>query len=293
MIHKHARDFLVLLFALLLTACSNSQQGFVDRGSLLLSEPEPVSQRLQMVVARYTHVIYTASMNDQERAELLYQRGITYDAMGLSSLAIIDYNEALRLKPDLAAAHNSVGVHHIQRNNYLQAYESFDASLEIDPEYSYALRNRGVALYYGGRAELATNDTLAFWNLDKTNAYSTIWLYITEAKSDPISALENLRERRALLDENDWTIAIIDMFLGKKNEAGVIARLLNDVKSQAELNNRLCEAYFYIGKYHAAKGNDNIAINYFKLALSTNVFEYVEHKYARLEISNIRRSASQ
>ena len=31
---------------------------------------------------------------------------------------------------------------------------------------------------------------------------------------------------------------------------------------------------------------------YFKLALSTNVFDYVEHRYARMELNRLRELAS-
>lgn len=274
-------------------ACSSSPGRFIDSGSLLLAEPEPTSQRIQMVIARYTHILYKADLETAERAELLFQRGNAYDAIGLKSLAVIDYNEAVRLKPDLAEAHNSIGVHHIQTGNFLQAYESFDATLEINPDYNFALLNRGVALYYGGRSSLAVSDTKAFWDLEKSDPYRVLWLYITESKNDPIAALEALRERKVYVTDDTWAKVLIEFYLDELNEAQVIARLLEDVSSQSELNNRLCEAYFYIGKYHLARGNDLIARNYFKLSLSTNVHEFVEHKYSRVELSNLRRQQLQ
>jgi lipoprotein NlpI len=68
--------------------------------------------------------------------------------------------------------------------------------------------------------------------------------------------------------------------------------LISGVTSQQQLTDRLCEAYFYLGKYHSARGNTGVASNYFKLALSTNVFEYVEHRYARLELNLLRDKAN-
>ncbi len=284
---------LLCVTVLSIAACSSNTGRFVDSGSLLLAEPEPTSQRIQMVIARYTHILYKADLENTERAELLFQRGNAYDAIGLKSLAVIDYNEAVRLKPDLAEAHNSIGVHHIQTGNFLQAYESFDATLEINPDYNFAILNRGVALYYGGRSELAATDTKAFWHLEKSDPYRLLWLYITEVQNDPIAALQLLRERRQFVSDDVWARVLIEFYLDEVNEAEVIAKLLEDVNSQTELNNRLCEAYFYIGKYHLARGNDFIARNYFKLSLSTNVYEFVEHKYSRVELSNLRRQQLQ
>jgi lipoprotein NlpI len=282
-----------LLFLLVavsaISACASSSVSTVPTvNSLLLAEPEPTSQRSQMVIARYTHILYEAPLNDEERAELLFQRGITYDSMGLTSLAQLDYTEALRLKPDMAEAYNSVGVHYTQQGQFIQAYEAFDATLEINPDYDFAILNRGIALYYGGRSDLATADTSMFLEKDKSDPIRVLWQFIAARQVDEIEAFAELTENRAKLSEQQWATSIVDFYLGKINEAAVVAALISDVQSQEQLNNRLCEAYFYLGKYHAAMGNNTTAANYFKLSLSTNVHEYVEHKYARIELANIR-----
>jgi lipoprotein NlpI len=54
------------------------------------------------------------------------------------------------------------------------------------------------------------------------------------------------------------------------------------------LTDRLSEAYFYLGKYNQILANDNAAANFFKLSLSTNVYEFVEHRYAKLELDLMR-----
>ena len=76
--------------------------------------------------------------------------------------------------------------------------------------------------------------------------------------------------------------------LGDIDENALLNSLINGVTSHQGLTDRLCEAYFYLGKYHGARGNRGVASNYFKLALSTNVYEYVEHRYARLELERLR-----
>lgn len=285
----------LLFFVLVLlgAACSSTtpppQSNSV--GSLLLAEPEPVSSRLQLVIARYTHMLYQTELQDEERAELLFQRGIVYDSIGLASLARIDFNQALRLKPDMAAAYNSIGVHMTQARQFLQAYEAFDASLDIDPQYNFAILNRAIALYYGGRSELAQKDTLAYLALNESDPIRLLWHYIVRRDIDEIAAFDMMLAQREQLDDSQWATSIIDFYLGRVNEATVVATLIEDVESQTQLNNRLCEAYFYLGKFHAYKGNTSAAANYFKLALSTNIHEYIEHRYARLELSNLRIAA--
>ena len=284
------RFVLISVFCALFVGCA-SQHRHNDpfMSGLLLAEPEPVSARSQILIAQYTHTLYQAKLSNAERAEFLFQRGIAYDSIGLSSLARMDYAEAIKLNPQLAEAYNSVGVHFIQAGMFMRAYESFDSSLEINPSYENALLNRGIALYYGGRSELASQDTARFLENDKSDPYRLLWHYIIQANIDVELARQTLADAKPYINRDNWASAIIDFYFGEIQESEVIATLLRDVKSQTQLNNRLCEVYFYLGKYHAANGNTAKAENYFKLALSTNVYEYVEHKYARIELNNLRQ----
>jgi len=257
-------------------------------GNLLLAEPEPVNTRSQMAIARYNHILTQAPLKDDERAELLFQRGMLYDSVGLSGLARYDFIQALQLKPDMAEAHNSIGIHYIQQMDFIMAYESFDSTLDINPDYDFAILNRGIALYYGGRAELAISDLNRFYEKDKHDPYRVLWSFIVEQNVDREKALANLAiHRKELYDEN-WATSIVDFYLGEVDETAVIADLVDDVKSQKQLNDRLCEAYFYLGKYHSDLGNKIKAANYFKLSLSTNVFEYVEYRFSRVELARLR-----
>ncbi len=286
---KHMGIGATIVLLLILTGCSSrSNDAYGPMGNLLLAEPEPVNTRSQMAIARYNHILTQAPLKDEERAELLFQRGMLYDSVGLSGLARYDFMQALELKPDMAEAHNSIGIHYIQQMDFIMAYESFDSTLDINPDYDFALLNRGIALYYGGRAGLAVSDLDRFYEKDKRDPYRVLWSFIVEQSVDRSRALEKLALHRKELDEDNWATTIVDFYLGKVDETAVIAKLVSDVNRQKQLNDRLCEAYFYLGKYHSDIGNKVTAANYFKLSLSTNVFEYVEHRFSRVELTRLR-----
>lgn len=276
----------------MLSACaqSPSTQNAAVMGNLLLAEPAPASARSQMAIARYNHILSQAELKPEETAELLFQRGTLYDSVGLPGLARYDYTQALKLKPNLAEAYNSIGIHYTQGLEFTRAYEAFDSTLDIKPDYNFALLNRAIALYYGDRAKLALDDIDQFYSLDTDDPYRILWYYIIQKEVDQDAAQGFLRAVLKQVNKQHWAFSLVEYYLGDISEAEVVARLLVDVKSQNELNNRLCEAYFYLGKYQRAQGNQSKAANYFKLALSTNVFEYVEHRYARLELELLRRS---
>ena len=251
-----------------------------------------MSMRSQLAIARYNQILTQVALKDEERAQLLHQRGILYDSVGLSGLAQYDFNQAIQLKPDLAEAYNSIGVHYTQQMDFIQAYEAFDATLDINPDYDFAFLNRGIALYYGGRPDLAVHDFGKFYNKDESDPYRALWSYLAASQMDKAKAILALAQARKHLDEQNWATKLVDLYLNKIDENQLLSALILGVNSQQQLTDRLCEAYFYLGKYHTERGNRGVASNYFKLALSTNVFEYVEHRYARLELNLLREDAN-
>ncbi|MGJ8679003.1 lipoprotein NlpI [Paraglaciecola sp.] len=283
--------FIIILLSTYLTGCASniaSNQGGGQMGNLLLAEPAPMNPRSQLAIARYSHILGQADLEDDQRAQLLHQRGTLYDSVGLSGLAQYDFNQAIKLKPDLAEAYNSMGVHYTQQMNFIQAYEAFDATLDINPEMEFAFLNRGIALYYGGRPDLAVRDLGEFYNKNASDPYRALWRYLAEIEIDPLVAKKQLAQLRKNLDDKNWATKLVDLYLDRVTENELLSALISGVTSQQQLTDRLCEAYFYLGKYHSELGNRGVASNYFKLALSTNVFEYVEHRYARLELNLLR-----
>jgi lipoprotein NlpI len=291
--YKHLSS--IIFLSAFLFGCannSNSMQGNQQMGNLLLAEPAPMNQRSQLAIARYSHILANTDLEDEQRAQLLHQRGTLYDSVGLSGLAQYDFNQAIQLKPDLAEAYNSMGVHYTQQMDFIQAYEAFDASLDINPDMEFAFLNRGIALYYGGRPDLAVRDFGTFYNRNASDPYRALWSYLASSEINKSQAMSELAQQRKNLDESNWATQLVDLYLEKTTESELLNALISGVTSQQQLTDRLCEAYFYLGKYHSARGNRGVASNYFKLALSTNVFEYVEHRYARLELNLLRDEAN-
>lgn len=279
------------LIACILNGCAQTQPEAQrsQMGNLLLAEPAPANPRSQMAIARYNQILTSAALSDGDKAELHFQRGMLYDSVGLNGLAQFDYSQAINLKPDYAEAYNSIGIHYIQQNDFIQAYEAFDSTLEINPDLDFAFLNRGIALYYGGRAELAASDLAVFLKKDEKDPFRALWSYFANYEVSPQQGAEYLASIRPLLDNGHWATSLVDLFLGVVDENTVLNSLLKGIASQKALTDRLCEAYFYLGKYHSQRGNKGIASNYFKLALSTNVYDYVEHRYARIELNRLRQ----
>nr|WP_313901707.1 lipoprotein NlpI [Aliiglaciecola sp. M165] len=259
--------------------------------SILIPEPQPTNFRSQLAIARYNQILAQTSLTNEERAELLFLRGTHYDNVGLSGLAQYDFGQAKQLKPDMAEAYNSIGIHYTQQMDFIEAYESFDSALEINPQMDFAVLNRGIALYYGKRTDLAIEDLTRFYQKDTANPFAALWLYLASREVDPEQALAQLRAQRKLLESGNWANLIVDFYLGNITRNALLNEFVVGVKNVNELNQRMCEVYFYMGKHYGKRGQNGLALNYFKMVLSTNVYEYVEHRYSRIEIDMLRKQS--
>ncbi|AZQ84135.1 lipoprotein NlpI [Colwellia sp. Arc7-635] len=262
-------------------------------GELIIAEPIAVNVKDEIALERLTQVLQRAKITDDQRAELFYQRGIKYDKFGLRALAHNDFNQAINLKPDMVDAYNFLGIHFTQRQEFNQSYDAFDSAIELDPNYEFAYFNRGIALYYGGRPSLAADDFTAFRSYQQNDPYRVLWQYLADSAVDQEKAKQDLSIYAQSINDSVWAKNIIDLYLGKMSQDSFIDRLTQNINTNQALTERLCEAYFYLGKYNQMQGDANSAINFFKLALSTNVYEFVEHRYAKLELDLMRQEMQQ
>lgn len=267
---------------------SSSSDRTVALSQLIIAEPLAINFKSEMAIARLSDVINRVKITDEQKAQLYYDRGVLYDSVGLRSLARLDFSHALQLKPTLTDAYNFLGIHLTQLKEFSQAYEKFDAVLELSPEHEYAELNRGIALYYGDRPELAAQDFTNFHNKQADDPYRLLWLYLAEYNISPLLAKQNLTKKAEYVNDSIWAKQIIYLFLGDITQKEFVSELTVDITSNKALTDRLCEAYFYLGKYNQNQKNLGIAVNFFKLSLSTNVYEFVEHRYAKLELDLMR-----
>ncbi|WP_286266585.1 lipoprotein NlpI [Thalassotalea atypica] len=287
--YKHLAVALLFIFV---QGCANTSGSSANLENIVIAEPMTVNYKSEIALARLTEVIHRAEISDVQKAQLYYDRGVIYDSVGLRSLARLDFNRALRLKPDLIEAYNFIGIHFTQLQEFNQAYEQFDSAIELSPEHEYAFLNRGIALYYGGRPQLAADDFSTFLSKQENDPYRLLWLYLAEKEVDGDSAKTNLKARSLKVQSNVWAKQVIALYLDELSLDQFVTNLTQGIGSNKDLTDRLCEAYFYLGKFYQANGDNRVAANYFKLALSTNVYEFVEHRYAKLELDLMRDSLS-
>ncbi len=275
----------------MLAGCATTSSPLDNRNDVegkLVIAPVMPDYKVEVTLAKLNEILSAVELTNEQRARFHYDRGVIYDSVGLRLLARIDFMQALKLQPDLADAYNFLGIYFTQEGEYDSAYEAFDGVLELSPNYDYAYLNRGIALYYGGRTDLAVKDMQAFYAGDNKDGYRALWLYLIQAKDNAEEAKSQLQLHHQALEADAWSTVIVDYYLGSKSREDVFAAAKLGLTHPKEYAERLCEAYFYLGKMAVANKQFQDAANYFRLALATNIYDFVEHRYARVELAKVK-----
>lgn len=294
---KQPKVRLFAFFTLFLTGCSSLMPSSVTQQQpwhfLPMAIPLQPTAQQEIKLARIEQLLVSEKLSKQDLAQLYFERGLVNDSLGLRDLARLDFNRSLSLDPAQPDIFNILGIYYTQNGMYDEAYEAFDSTLELSKDHQYAERNRGIALYYGGRYVLAERDLLTHYKQNPNDVYRALWLYLTELERyGDKKAKANLMERYNASNKKDWAWQIALYYMGKMSEQALFEQIVALSKNNFELAARLCESYFYLAKDFQAKGDIDSAIALYKLAMSGNVYEFVEHRYALLELTRIVEAAS-
>lgn len=272
---------LSILVATGCTSTSNQQWVYPP-----MAVPLQASMQQEVQIARLSQLLKRPDLSEELRAKMLFERGNYYDSVGLRDLARLDYSQSLQLNPSQPDLFNLLGVYYTQVGEFDAAYEAFDSTLDLDPENSYAVRNRAIALYYGDRIELAIEDIDAHFAEEPSDPFRALWVYLIKLEQTPEAARQTLLEQYQQRD-SQWGWVLVAITLGEVSEEQAFKAIIAGTRDNTLLAQRLTEAYFYLGKRYQHQGDFAGAISMYKLAISFNVYEYVEHRYSFLELTRI------
>ncbi|WCE29162.1 lipoprotein NlpI [Vibrio sp. SCSIO 43137] len=249
--------------------------------------PLQANDQQEFQIARLSQLLSRQDLTDDVRAKMFYERGIHYDSLGLRDLARLDFNYSLSLNPAQPEIFNMLGVYFTGKRNYDAAYEAFNSTLELDPDNQYAERNQAIALYYGGRLELALEEITKHYSDNPEDPFRSLWLYIIEFEG-------NQEKARAKLEKNykersdEWGWVLVAAMLEDISEPELFNNIFKSSPDRLVIAQRLTEAYFYLAKRYQLEGKLREAESFYNLAIAFNIYDYVEHRYAFLELSKVQ-----
>ncbi|MDA7746515.1 lipoprotein NlpI [Psychromonas sp.] len=280
-----------------LTACSSLHQTDnteSEMSALPLAVPLQVSYQDEVNLLRINQLIADKEkVDDKQRAALLFERGLIYNRMGLSAHSRYDFTQSIFLDPSFAEPYNSLGVYLLMSGSYDEAFDAFDSAIELSDAMQYSYLNRAIGLAMVGRYDNAQEDIEHFYALDTTDPYRLLWRYRINFDVDPTLALEQLKSAVPPSENADFAWTIIDVMNGELSEKVFFDNISNGISTNEELAQRLCEGYYYLAHWHINNGDLPKGIYYLKLSLAANVKDFIEYKYALLDLNNIQYKLQQ
>jgi len=105
-----------------------------------------------------TRNIRSGRFTGRNLAVAFTNRAFAYKRKGQWDKAIADYNEAIRLAPDLVFAFNNLGNAYYFKGQLDRAIENYDKAIRLQPDIAEAFANRGNVYRKKGQLDRAIKD---------------------------------------------------------------------------------------------------------------------------------------
>lgn len=165
-----------------------------------------------------------------------------------------------------------------------RASADLDKAIGLDPLEVRALNHRGLQAFRNGNYPAAAKDWAQAWtgnrgDLNIPEAYLPIWIYMLEARGNTSKGSSALERRVAEIGATVWPYPVASFYLGKISVA--------ELDAAAADPGQKCEADFYIGEWHLAKGDVAAARKRFEQAIEGCAPNFIERGWAELEAKRL------
>lgn len=187
----------------------------------------------------------------------------------------------------LAELFNDRGYANQALGDFAASRRDFEASVQRRPNSDDSLAGGGRAAYMQGDTDGALKLFGRAYDLDKTDGYTVLWLYLAETRAGR-DGLIRLRERSSTLKPGVWPEPIIRVLLGEVKPPLAAGPVAPSTWSAADLHRAgECEVSFFLAEQHLLQGNTAMARQLFQAAIDTGVQEFTEYHLARQELARM------
>ena len=166
------------------------------------------------------------------------------------------------------------------------AISDLNSALNIDPDISIAILNRGVAGLASENFGAAVSDFTRAVQRYPRYAYAAIRLYVARAHLHDATADRELKNSAARMGHN-WPYPIVELYLQARDRPESID--LSEIKKAAETDDKRCEAEFYVGEWQQLRQDDKAAAESMNIAANICPHNYVEWQMAQAIVKRPRR----
>ena len=230
-------------------------------------------------IAICTREITSGRYTGANLARRHYNRGVLYSAKDDNDRAIADYGEAIRLNPKQALGFFNRGYVYAIQGDTEHAIPDLSEAIRLDSSYTKSFLWRGYVNSNLGNYDAAASD-LGRVLLASDDAHAALWYFLANWRTGKQSAMA-LEVFALKLKPAEWPYPVVQLFLGRKTPDQVLAA--------AGTPNELCEAQFYIGAWHALRGERAAAGAPLRAALDSCPKWFAEYHGAQAELKRLGR----
>jgi lipoprotein NlpI len=231
------------------------------------------------------------SLGAQRYANLYTELAGEQAAIGDHAGAAASYRSAHACRPRDANILAALGGVLFDKRDYAAARAAIDAALEIEPRSVSTNRLAGNIAFVDERWDdaIARFRYVSASDPDRNQAgYGQLMYWLAQARSGVAHP-----EYIARTPGEGWPQPLLLYMKGEYNESELVAQVMagdddDNAQPNTSTDERLCEALFYVGEAYWARGNPEVARDYFAALVNIRVLYFLEHGLALAEIAKLR-----
>lgn len=208
-------------------------------------------------IALTTRAIEQAPAN----ARNFYLRARLYEELRQPARALPDYDQALKLNPQMADAWQHRGIVQFQLAHVAESIADFDRFIALVPSQAAHHWQRGISLYYAGRYDEGRRQFELHRTVNPEDVENAVWHFLCVTRAGSLA-----KARGALIpigeDPRVPMKEIHALFAGQTTPEAVLSAARAGAPPPAELKQRLFYAYLYCGLYCEATGDETRSREY-------------------------------
>jgi lipoprotein NlpI len=192
-------------------------------------------------------------------------QGRRHEAFGRHTEAVAAYSRVLRLDPKNVEAYDRRGSENFKLGKVDDSAKDFDEAVRLRPELKPGHWRRGISLYYAGRYADGRDQFKGYEEVDTNDVENAVWHFLCVARLDGVEKaragmLKIGKDRRVPMTE------VYELFAGKLKPADVLAAADAGPAGEVARSQRLFYAHLYLGLYADVSGDRKTALEHLELA---------------------------
>ncbi len=190
--------------------------------------------------------------------------------------------------PDAVRAYQARGVAHFELAAFEEAIADLDRVVELFRNQEPHHWQRGIAYYYAGEYEKGVRQFELHQTVNRQDVENAVWHFICKTR---ISGTDAARESLIPIgrDSRIPMAEIWSLFSGDGSPEEVLHAADPTGEGSQSVRPNLCYAHLYIGLYHEAFGNTELAKKHIRLAATTYGMDHYMGMVARVHFKLLGR----